>query len=165
MLPWLHLLKVNLCLSTIYFSAQDASYKTRWEQRQIPKDREQFTLEDLNRLAELHPPPIMPNGNVGTPTKVFTDLIRDCRLPPAVIKKLGLSFPKMRSKRRYGNVPFDYGLESNSGAEDEDVVLSGDGHELCSDLRKQQKRKYKTSKEKSDVSEEEEQVSGSDVSW
>ncbi|XP_064619924.1 G patch domain-containing protein 3-like [Lineus longissimus] len=147
-------------------SAQDAGYKTRREQRQVPEEREKFTLEDLNKLAELHPPAIMPNGNVGTQTKVFMDLIRDCMLPPGVIKKLGLSFPKMRCKRRYGNVPFDYGDDVIFGAEEDDVVLSADGHELCSNLKKLQKRKSskKLVKEAGDSEDEQEQEqeSGSD---
>lgn len=50
----------------------------------------------------------MPSGNVGTPTTVFLDLIRQCQLPGSVIKKLRLEFPKSRSKRRYGAVGLDY---------------------------------------------------------
>ena len=50
----------------------------------------------------------MPNGNIGTSLKIFMTLIRACRLPPQVIKKLGLSFPSGRSKHRYGNVCYDY---------------------------------------------------------
>uniref|UniRef100_A0A8C6Z5B2 G-patch domain containing 3 n=1 Tax=Nothoprocta perdicaria TaxID=30464 RepID=A0A8C6Z5B2_NOTPE len=50
----------------------------------------------------------MPHGNVGTPLKVFLELIRACRLPPRIIKKLQLDFPKTGSSRRYGNVPFEY---------------------------------------------------------
>ena len=50
----------------------------------------------------------MPQGNVGTSLSVFQNLIRTCRLPPSVIKKLRLVFPS-RSKR-YGAVPLDYGI-------------------------------------------------------
>lgn len=60
-------------------------------------------------LAELKPPSVMPNGNVGTPTVVFLALIRDCRMPARLIGKFGLVFPKLRGKRKYGSVPFDYG--------------------------------------------------------
>ncbi|XP_013379646.1 G patch domain-containing protein 3 [Lingula anatina] len=107
-------------------------YKTRREQKQIPQDREQFTRADLSKLIELHPPDIMPNGNVGTPTLVFLDLIKQCRLPPVIIKKLGLSFPKTRSKRKYGNVPFEYGGEVIQGdsTDTETHVISGSGHVL-----------------------------------
>ncbi|XP_025899200.1 G patch domain-containing protein 3 [Nothoprocta perdicaria] len=63
---------------------------------------------DLKRLPELNPPAFMPHGNVGTPLKVFLELIRACRLPPRIIKKLQLDFPKTGSSRRYGNVPFEY---------------------------------------------------------
>ena len=57
----------------------------------------------------------MPNGNIGTSLTTFMRLIRTCRLPPHVIKKLGLSFPCSRSKHRYGSVKFDYGNDTNKG--------------------------------------------------
>lgn len=50
----------------------------------------------------------MPNGNVGTPLSVFMELIRTCKLPPHVIKKLDLNFSACKSKKRYSNVPLDY---------------------------------------------------------
>ena len=104
---------VSLNMNHCYVFADDSQtqYKTRAELRQIPSGREQFTAHDLQQLIELHPPAIMPNGNVGTPTHIFLDLIRECKLPPAVIKKLGLQFPHARRKRRYGTVPFDYDSE------------------------------------------------------
>ena len=57
----------------------------------------------------------MPNGNVGTPTSVFMDLIHQCKLPGRIIKKLNLEFPRTRSKRRYGAVGLDYGGEVMEG--------------------------------------------------
>ncbi|NXH22497.1 GPTC3 protein, partial [Bucco capensis] len=69
---------------------------------------ESVTEADLKRLPEFNPPSFMPYGNVGTPLKVFLELIRACRLPPWTIKKLQLDFPKTGSSRRYGNVPFEY---------------------------------------------------------
>uniref|UniRef100_UPI00398F0E59 G patch domain-containing protein 3 n=1 Tax=Pristiophorus japonicus TaxID=55135 RepID=UPI00398F0E59 len=84
------------------------SYKTRKELRSQGAPSETFTLEDLSRLPELNPPSLMPNGNVGTPLRVFLELIQACRLPPRIITKLGLKFPKTSSGRRYGNVPFQY---------------------------------------------------------
>lgn len=104
--------------------------------KQIPSDRETFTEADLMKLPELHPPAAMPNGNVGTPTSIFMEAIRQCKLPPAVIKKLGLKFPKTRVKNRYGNVPFNYGgkIEEPENSESvEETVLSGSGHKLVSD--------------------------------
>ena len=50
----------------------------------------------------------MPNGNVGTPLLVFMELIRTCKLPPHVIKKLDLNFFVGKSKKKYSNVPLDY---------------------------------------------------------
>jgi hypothetical protein len=81
----------------------------------------------------------MPNGNVGTPTSVFLELIQQCKLPPAVIKKLGLSFPKMRSNKRYGSVPFTYEpakqvpvqkTKYSRDSDEHEDVLSGRGHVL-----------------------------------
>ncbi|XP_063274860.1 G patch domain-containing protein 3 [Prinia subflava] len=69
---------------------------------------ESVTEAELRRLPEFSPPSFMPFGNVGTPLRVFLELIRACRLPPRVIKKLQLDFPRTGSSRRYGNVPFQY---------------------------------------------------------
>ncbi|NXN80043.1 GPTC3 protein, partial [Bombycilla garrulus] len=69
---------------------------------------ERVTEAELRRLPELNPPACMPFGNVGTPLSVFLELIRACRLPPRLIGKLQLQFPKSGSCRRYGNVPFQY---------------------------------------------------------
>ncbi|NWT99507.1 GPTC3 protein, partial [Urocynchramus pylzowi] len=66
------------------------------------------TAAELRRLPELNPPSFMPFGNVGTPLGVFLELIRACRLPPRVISRLQLDFPRTGSSRRYGNVPFQY---------------------------------------------------------
>lgn len=117
------------------FSDADPLYKNRAETKQIPTDREDFTDADLSKLPELHPPDVMPNGNVGTPTKVFLELIQQCRLPPVVIKKLGLTFPKTRTNKKYGDVPFDYGREIvETDFSDESVTcISGQGHKLLSE--------------------------------
>ena len=53
-----------------------------------------MTSEELTRFSkELYPPKFMPRGNVGTCTKHFLNLIKECRLPPSLIKKLSLEFP------------------------------------------------------------------------
>jgi len=78
----------------------------------------------------------MPNGNVGTPTMVFLEYIKNCRLPPKVIKKLGLTFPKTKSKKQFGCVFFDYGGEIMSGTESDTDTLearTASGHELVSE--------------------------------
>ena len=36
------------------------------------------------------------------------ELIRTCKLPAYIIKKLQLEFPRSRSSKRYGAVSFDY---------------------------------------------------------
>lgn len=67
--------------------------------------------EELRLLPELNPPSVMPRGNVGTPLSTFMELIRACKLPSNVIRKLQLEFPKSRSRKRYGAVALDYGTE------------------------------------------------------
>ncbi|KAJ8044005.1 G patch domain-containing protein 3 [Holothuria leucospilota] len=89
-----------------------------------------FSEDDVNSLPELNPPDIMPRGNVGTPTQTFLELIKDCKIPPSVIRKLGLTFPKRRSNRQYGNVPFHYGTNVTPGREEEEVALTGKGEEI-----------------------------------
>jgi hypothetical protein len=86
-------------------------FPTRAELRLIPADRETFTSSHLATLPELNPPPLMPHGNVGTPTKLFLRLIQQCKLPPSIIAKLDLAFPRTYSNRRYGTVPLDYGTD------------------------------------------------------
>ena len=76
----------------------------------------------------------MPQGNVGTPLSAFMELIRQCKLPAHVIKKLRLEFPKSRTCRRYGAVQMDYGTSAIgiacSGAEGISAdVRHGDGGE------------------------------------
>lgn len=78
----------------------------------------------------------MPNGNVGTPTMAFLDSIKSCRLPPSVIKKLGLTFPKTRTNKQYGSVPFSYDGEVVEGDDknyEETEVKTASGHELVSE--------------------------------
>ena len=117
----------QLCLIqpiTVTNSSQHSKkYLSKKEKKQIPQDRETFTEEDLESLAELNPPPLMPQGNVGTPTRFFMEQIQNCKLPPSIIKKLGLVFPKQRSNRIYGNVSFDYGGKVEDGPEKEEFTM------------------------------------------
>jgi hypothetical protein len=75
---------------------------------------------DIEKLAELKPPNLMPQGNVGTPTAHFLKLIQACRFPPRLIGHLGLVFNKSHGKRKYGAVPLDYSrLEQSEESEGE----------------------------------------------
>ncbi|XP_037356944.1 G patch domain-containing protein 3 isoform X2 [Talpa occidentalis] len=103
-------------------------FKTRKEQQSRKANDEAFTLADLRQLPELNPPVLMPNGNVGTPLRVFLELIRACRLPPRIITQLQLQFPKTGSSRRYGNVPFKY--EESETVEQEEHVYTAEGEEI-----------------------------------
>ena len=84
----------------------------------FPEPSTAIPWTELKSLPELNPPAVMPQGNVGTPLSVFMDLIRSCKLPAYVIKKLGLEFPKSRSKKRYGAVGLDYGTAVVEGSTD-----------------------------------------------
>ncbi|XP_038190865.1 G patch domain-containing protein 3 [Arvicola amphibius] len=103
-------------------------FKTRKELQSRKAANEAFTLSDLKQLPELNPPVLMPSGNVGTPLRVFLDLIRACRLPPRIITQLQLQFPKTGSSRRYGNVPFEY--EDSETVEQEEHVYTAEGEEI-----------------------------------
>uniref|UniRef100_A0A8C8ZG80 G-patch domain containing 3 n=1 Tax=Prolemur simus TaxID=1328070 RepID=A0A8C8ZG80_PROSS len=103
-------------------------FRTRKEMQRQKAESEAFTLADLRQLPELNPPVLMPNGNVGTPLRVFLELIRACRLPPRIITQLQLQFPKTGSSRRYGNVPFKY-VDSET-VEQEELVYTAEGEEI-----------------------------------
>ncbi|KAG5858093.1 hypothetical protein ANANG_G00026440 [Anguilla anguilla] len=106
-------------------------YKTKAElKRRGTGLTERFTELDLRGLPELNPPALMPNGNVGTPVTVFLRLIQACRLPPRLIRQLGLTFPKTGSRRRYGNVPFLY--QDTSTVQLEEGVYTAGGEEISS---------------------------------
>ncbi|KAJ8340804.1 hypothetical protein SKAU_G00330950 [Synaphobranchus kaupii] len=92
---------------------------------------ERFTEMDLRGLPELNPPALMPSGNVGTAVTVFLQLIQACRLPPRLIRQLGLTFPKTGSCRRYGNVPFLY-QDTRTVRPAEESVYTAGGDEISS---------------------------------
>ena len=99
-----------------------------------------LTLTEVKSLRELNPQKdIMPNGNVGTPSEVFLKLIRECKLPPPVISKLDLQFPKSMRQRIYSKVEYKYkdnknkrnyknnSINDNSMAQDLDLVKTRSG--------------------------------------
>ncbi|NWT72340.1 GPTC3 protein, partial [Prunella himalayana] len=121
------------------------------------------TEAELRRLPELNPPSFMPFGNVGTPLGVFLELIRACRLPPGVIARLQLRFPRSGSARRYGNVPFEYrdsetlpGREGVYTAEGDEITEGEEPAGLTQPARPQ---------EDEEGPEQEEEESNSDDEW
>ncbi|CAL1532300.1 unnamed protein product [Lymnaea stagnalis] len=82
-------------------------------QSQSKNNQDEVDEKQILAMPELNPPPLMPNGNVGTPTLVFLDLIQKCLLPNNLISKLKLKFPMMSAKRLYGNVNFEYDSENS----------------------------------------------------
>uniref|UniRef100_A0A8C5K120 G patch domain containing 3 n=1 Tax=Jaculus jaculus TaxID=51337 RepID=A0A8C5K120_JACJA len=118
----------RLRLPTEAAGLESFPFKTRKELQSRRAENEAFTLADLRQLPELNPPVLMPNGNVGTPLRIFLELIQACRLPPRIITQLQLQFPKTGSSRRYGNVPFEY--EDSETAEQEEHVYTAEGEEI-----------------------------------
>lgn len=101
----------------------------------------------LRRMVEFVPPVmVMPKGNVGTPTQHFKQLIKKCQLPSKLIRKLGLSFSKQKS-RKYGCVPYEY--EANRSKVPESNVND-------QAQNKHQARATPTNTQENDSSEEEE---------
>lgn len=71
-------------------------------------------LEDLESLLEFkNIPKWMPQGNVGTPTKVFLEYINQCIMPQSLIAKLGINIKhyKKCKNKTYTNVEFKYEQE------------------------------------------------------
>lgn len=144
-----YLLKVDFRDSSQ--SSDSEEYKTR-------EEHSAFSLVSgsVQNLLEFQPPPIMPQGNVGTPTHHFKKLIRTCQMPGALIKKLGLEFPRGRGKKRFGQVPFDYGTsvvtgrEDSEGQKEADIAFTASGHLIpnSADFEEQQRRRRRKLKEK-----------------
>ncbi|KAL1245840.1 G patch domain-containing protein [Trichinella spiralis] len=60
-------------------------------------------------MRQLKPPALLPNGNVGTPTCVILNFIKQCKFPPHMIRKLGIYDRTSRSSQRSGvEIPFAY---------------------------------------------------------
>lgn len=76
------------------------------------------------------------------PQSVSEDIQFCVRICDCLIEKLGLIFPKCRSKRKYGSVGFDYGtLVEQEKDEDEEEseemnLRTGQGHEILSEQDK-----------------------------
>ncbi|GIY99125.1 g patch domain-containing protein 3 [Caerostris extrusa] len=100
--------RINLSKEDDSYHSGSTSFKKGTISTNLPLDREEFSNQDVESLIEMHPPSFMPNGNIGTKTNHFLNEIRACRLPPSLISKLGLQFPRNRSRRIYGSVGFDY---------------------------------------------------------
>ena len=97
-------IKVSQCndLNKIFKSKSELKLQLHYEDQTIYE-------EDLKTFIELNPPTgVMPNGNVGTPTKYFHQLIKECKLPCSVIKSLGITFPRYSKQKEYSRVEIDY---------------------------------------------------------
>ncbi len=68
------------------------------------KSSQEFSVEKVNDFKELlefkRIPDWMPNGNVGTPTKIFIGYINRCIMPQSLISKLGLNLKNYRRHKK-----------------------------------------------------------------
>ncbi len=94
--------------------------------------------DNFNNLLEFQRVPAwMPNGNVGTPTKVFIELINQCIMPQSLIARLGLNLTNYRKHRKkaYACVGHDYRKGSDddclsSDNSSNDVASTASGHKI-----------------------------------
>lgn len=110
---------------------QSSKYLTRAERRAEQQYHLQFQSlreADVDELIEMKPPPLFPQGNVGTPTKYFLQLIQRCLMPSSLIGRLGLKFPKGLKNRKFGQVSFDYSSERRDDGEDGDDEEEDEGN-------------------------------------
>lgn len=71
-------------------------------------------------LPELHPPPGLPQGNVGTPRAVIREAIRKCLLPASALKEMGVrGEPAPPPERIFGEVKMRYA--AHVASDDDDV--------------------------------------------
>ncbi|KAK3886460.1 hypothetical protein Pcinc_009338 [Petrolisthes cinctipes] len=141
---------------------KDGKYRTRKEY-----NAQSLTANSALHLIEFQPPPVMPQGNVGTPTRHFKELIRLCQLPGTVIRKLGLEFPRSKGKKRFSQVPFNYGtrvVKRDASLEDESIAFTASGHLIPSSAEFKKPRKKSSSRTKKPQLElEEEREDGAEV--
>jgi hypothetical protein len=87
--------------------------KTHWtDEEGVDLDFKCFIVKSFDEshwkgLDESKPPSSLPRGNVGTSTKFLLESIRNCKLPPTIIKKLKLNFHERR-RRAYATMPLTY---------------------------------------------------------
>ncbi|XP_067933820.1 G patch domain-containing protein 3-like [Watersipora subatra] len=84
-----------------------------------------MAFDDIMEFKEMQPPDVMPQGNVGTSSKIFLEYINSCRLPPLVIRKLNLKFKKEGGKY-YTSVPYDYSGKQVSQSQPSAVPASAE---------------------------------------
>jgi hypothetical protein len=90
---------------------------------QTPVGTEILGVTDLDSLLEFQRIPAwMPQGNVGTPTKLFVSYINRCAMPQSLIAKLGLNLKHVRGlkKRAFSSVQYKYDDDEIEYQEDED---------------------------------------------
>lgn len=112
-----------------------------------------FSSQLIHSLPEFNPPSSMPHGNVGTSLRIFRELIRSCRLPPSVIKKLRLVFPT--SLKRYGAVPLDYATETRGISLSE--MRKREGHTIKSTSSRKKRKIVKEDQIEEDEGKQEEE--------
>lgn len=100
-----------------------------------------LNVNDLNELLEFRNiPKWMPNGNVGTPTRIFLDYINQCIMPQSLISKLGINMKlfKKHKKKPYSNVQYNYDNKDSYDDQIEyehiDVASTASGHKISENI-------------------------------
>ena len=96
-------------------------YLTRKQRREMRREG-LLKLRDAVVPKDLLPPPAMPQGNVGTPSRRLIELVRECAVPAVALKGLGVCLSGCgRRKERQGEFYFSWGVigESNNDSGEE----------------------------------------------
>lgn len=109
-------LRNNFCaILTLHYSKLTDSSRRRFVIGIPVNDGEEIKTvseNDFFKFREFRPPPLYPNGNVGTPNKYFNNLIGAAKLPTSIIKRLELTTPRLIKK--YARVRYDYPAKQGS---------------------------------------------------
>jgi hypothetical protein len=72
-------------------------------------------------LKDLLPPPALPQGNVGTPSRTLIHLVGECIVPAVALKGLGVKLSGCgRTKERRGEFNFDWTFVGGTGDDSEE---------------------------------------------
>jgi hypothetical protein len=97
------------------------AYQTRKQKRANARKGLLQTRETLVP-KDLLPPPGLPQGNVGTPSKRLVELVSACVVPPAILKGLGVQLSSCsRSRQRQGEFNFVWGFKGDGDDMEDDI--------------------------------------------
>lgn len=96
-------------------------YMTRKQRREMRR-KGLSKVRNTVVFKDLLPPPAMPQGNVGTPSRRLIELVRECLVPAGALKGLGLCLSGCgRTKERRGEFNFNWTSVVGESDEDDDA--------------------------------------------